>query len=203
MAPSGHRTDVALTSADDPKRTLGNSFAGMPIEFDHVRVSNGECGLCETRFDVVLSPNQRSGFGSVLWWSCLAMLAIGANGTAIMGRLADYADRAFAQPSRRAMGVNAYLIASAACIVPGGEAADRFGAQPASLVGLGLFGVASCIIAMADTQSALLAGRTLQGFAAAFEVPCTLAAVDTSAAPERRAAAIGAFARRRSNWAMR
>jgi predicted MFS family arabinose efflux permease len=33
----------------------------------------------------------------------------------------------------------------------------------------------------------------LQGFAAAFAVPCTLAAVDTSAAPERRAAAIGAW----------
>ena len=89
--------------------------------------------------------------------------------------------------------VNAHLVTSAACIVLGGQAADRFGARPASLIGLALFGVASCIIAMADTQAALLAGRTLQGFAAAFAVPCTLAAVDTSAAPERRAAAIGAW----------
>src|SRR5262249_40972791 len=45
----------------------------------------------------------------------------------------------------------------------------------------------------ADTQATLLAGRTLQGFAAAIAVPCTLAAVDSSAAPERRAAAIGAW----------
>jgi hypothetical protein len=46
------------------------------------------------------------------------------------------------------------------------------------------------MIAIADTQAALLAGRTLQGFAAAFAVPCTLAAVDSGAAPERRAAAV-------------
>ncbi len=46
---------------------------------------------------------------------------------------------------------------------------------------------------MADSQAALLAGRTLQGLAAAIAVPCTLAAVNASAAPERKAAAIGAW----------
>jgi predicted MFS family arabinose efflux permease len=58
---------------------------------------------------------------------------------------------------------------------------------------LALFALASCIIATAATQHALLAGRSLQGLAAAFAVPSTLAAVDTSAAPERRGAAIGAW----------
>jgi hypothetical protein len=38
-------------------------------------------------FDVILSANQRPGFASVLWSSCLAMLAVGANGTAIMAAL--------------------------------------------------------------------------------------------------------------------
>jgi hypothetical protein len=38
---------------------------------------------------------------------------------------------------------------SAACIVLGGQAADRLGARLASMVGLALFGVASCIIAAA------------------------------------------------------
>jgi len=61
------------------------------------------------------------------------------------------------------------------------------------MAGLALFAVASCIIASAGTQTTLLAGRALQGLAAAFAVPSTLAAVDTSAAPERRAAAIGAW----------
>jgi len=89
--------------------------------------------------------------------------------------------------------VNAYLVVSAACIVLGGQTADWFGARLASMIGLALFGVASCIIAIADTQATLLAGRTLQGFAAALAVPCTLAAVNSGVAPERRAAAIGAW----------
>ncbi len=89
--------------------------------------------------------------------------------------------------------VNAYLVASAACIVLGGQTADWFGARLASIVGMALFAVASCIIAIADTQTTLLAGRTLQGFAAALAVPCTLAAIDGSAVPQRRAAAIGAW----------
>jgi MFS family permease len=58
---------------------------------------------------------------------------------------------------------------------------------------LALFGVASCVIAMAGEQTALLVGRALQGFAAAIAVPCTLAAVNASAAPERKAAAISAW----------
>ena len=120
------------------------------------------------------------------------MLAVGANSTAIMAALPTMRTELSLSPAGVQWAVNAYLVVSAACIVLGGQAADRFGARLASMVGLALFGVASCIIATAGTQTALLAGRALQGLAAAFAVPSTLAAVDTSAAPERRAAAIGA-----------
>jgi MFS family permease len=89
--------------------------------------------------------------------------------------------------------VNAYLVVSAAFIVLGGQAADRFGARAASQAGLVLFAVASCIIATTGSEAVLLAGRALQGLAAAFAVPCTLAAVHGAAAPERRAGAIGAW----------
>jgi hypothetical protein len=146
-------------------------------------------------FDVIPSANQRPGFASVLWSSCLAMLAVGANGTAIMAALPTMQTELFLSSAGVQWAVNAYLVAAAACIVLGGQAADRFGARRASIVGLALFGIASCMIALADTQAALLAGRTLQGFAAAFAVPCTLAALSTGAAPERTAAAIGAWDR--------
>ena len=121
------------------------------------------------------------------------MLAVGANSTAIMAALPNMRIELSLSPAGVEWAVNAYLVVSAAFIVLGGQAADRFGARLASMVGLALFGVASCIIATAGTQAALLAGRALQGLAAAFAVPSTLAAVDTSAAPERRAAAIGAW----------
>jgi len=89
--------------------------------------------------------------------------------------------------------VNAYLVVSAAFIVLGGQAADRFGARLASIAGLTLFGAASCIIATAYAEWSLLAGRALQGLAAAFAVPSTLAAVNAAAAPARKAAALGAW----------
>jgi MFS family permease len=133
-------------------------------------------------------------FASVLWSSCLAMLAVGANSTAIMAALPDMQTQLSLSPAGVEWAVNAYLVVSAACIALGGQAADRFGSRLVALVGLTLFGVASCIIATAFEQTALLAGRALQGLAAAFAVPSTLAAVDTSAAPERRAAATGAWA---------
>ena len=144
-------------------------------------------------FDVILSANQRPGFASVLWSSCLAMLAVGANGTAIMAALPTMQTELFLSSAGVQWAVNAYLVVSAAFIVLGGQAADRFGARLASMLGLALFGVASCIIAAAGTQAELLVGRGLQGLAAAVAVPSTLVAVDTSAAPERRAAAIGAW----------
>jgi predicted MFS family arabinose efflux permease len=61
------------------------------------------------------------------------------------------------------------------------------------LFGLVMFGVASVIIATARSPALLLSGRALQGLAAAFAVPGTLAAIETAAVPERKASAIGAW----------
>jgi MFS family permease len=121
------------------------------------------------------------------------MLAVGANSTAIMAALPTMQTELQLSPIGLQWAVNSYLVVSAACIVLGGRAADRFGARLASMLGLALFGIASCIIATATTETALLGGRSLQGLGAAFAVPSTLAAVDISAAPERKGTAIGAW----------
>ncbi len=83
----------------------------------------------------------------MLWSSCLAMLAVGANSAAIMAALPSKRTDLVLSPEGVQWAVNAYLVASAACIVLGGQAADRFGARLTSMVGLTLFGVASSIIA--------------------------------------------------------
>jgi MFS family permease len=137
--------------------------------------------------------NQQTGFAAVLWSSCLAMLAVGINSTAITAALPTIRTELSLSASGVQWAVNAYLLVSAACVALGGQAGDRFGARLASIVGLALLGVASCMIAVAGTQTVLLAGRGLQGIAAAIAVPCTLAAVSAGAAPERRAAAIAAW----------
>jgi MFS family permease len=128
-----------------------------------------------------------------MWSSCLAMLAVGANSTGIMAALPNMRTELALNSAGVEWAVNAYLVVSAAFIVLGGQVADRFGARLASMVGLTLFGVASCIIAAAGTQAELLLGRALQGLAAAVAVPSTLAAVDAGTAPDRRAAAIAAW----------
>ena len=140
-----------------------------------------------------VKSGQAAGFALVAGSTSLAMLAVGANSTAIMAALPTMKSELLLSAAAVEWAVNAYLLVSAACIVLGGQAADRFGARPASMAGLALFGIASCIIALAGTQAALLAGRALQGLAAAFAVPATLAAVDSSAPPERKAAASGAW----------
>ena len=107
--------------------------------------------------------NQQTGAVAILWSSCLAILAVGANSTAIMAALPSMRTELLLSSDGVQWAVNAYLVVSAAFIVLGGRAADRFGARQASMLGLALFGVASCIIALAGTQTALLAGRALQG----------------------------------------
>ena len=147
-----------------------------PFEYDAIHASSARCWV-----EDAATLNHRTVFASVLWSSCLAMLAVGANSTAIMAALPDMRTELSLSSAGVEWAVNAYLVVSAACIVLGGQAADRFGSRLASMFGLTLFGVASCIIAAAFEQTALLAGRALQGLAAAFAVPSTLAAVDTSA----------------------
>ncbi|MBV8766744.1 MAG: MFS transporter [Hyphomicrobiales bacterium] len=132
-------------------------------------------------------------YASVLWCSCLAMLAVGANGTAIMAALPSMAGELSLTQAGVEWAVNAYLVVSAATIVLGGQAADRFGAPQASIVGLAVFTLASCIIGFANTPSVLLAGRALQGLGAALAVPSTLAAVGTGATLEKRTAAMAAW----------
>ena len=99
--------------------------------------------------------NQRTGFAAVLWSSCLTMLAVGINSTAIMAALPSMRTELGLSSAGVEWAVNAYLVVSAAFIVLGGQGADRFGARPASVAGLALFVVASCIIANAGTQAEL------------------------------------------------
>src|SRR5215472_15480131 len=99
--------------------------------------------------------NQRTGFTAVLWSSCLAMLAVGINSTAIMAALPNMRTELGLSSAGVEWAVNAYLVVSAAFIVLGGQGADRFGARPASVAGLALFVVASCMIANAGTQAEL------------------------------------------------
>ena len=68
--------------------------------------------------------NQRTGFAAVLWSSCLAMLAVGVNSTAIMAALPTMRSELGLSSAGVEWAVNAYLVVSAAFIVLGGQAAE-------------------------------------------------------------------------------
>jgi len=60
---------------------------------------------------------QQTRYTSVLWPSCLAMLAVGANGTAIMAALPTMRTELFLTAAGVQWAVNAYLVVSAAYVV--------------------------------------------------------------------------------------
>jgi MFS family permease len=122
------------------------------------------------------------------------MLTLGVNGTAIMAALPTIRHDLGLGARQLEWAINVYLVVSAACIIPGGKTCDRVGARRVAIGGLVLFAIASMIVAMTNAPAGLMAGRALQGLAAALAVPATLAAVTEASPPDRRASAIGAWA---------
>lgn len=141
---------------------------------------------------VLASPDQRAR--TTLAAACLGMLTLGVNGTAIMAALPTIRHALGLSAGELEWAINAYLIVSAACIIPGGKLCDDVGARRICLIGLVLFAGASVVVATAQVPAALLAGRALQGLAAALSVPATLAAINEASPPDRRPTAIGAWA---------
>src|SRR5829696_9121639 len=68
---------------------------------------------------------QRNAFEPILWSSCLAMFAVGANSTAIMAALPSMTTELSLSSAGVEWAVNSYLVVSASFIVLGGQAADR------------------------------------------------------------------------------
>jgi MFS family permease len=87
--------------------------------------------------------------------------------------------------------VSGYTLAFGGLLLLGGRAADLFGARPLVIVGLALFAGASLLAGLAPTGWALLAGRVLQGLAAAILSPSALSLVVTMFEGTERDRALG------------
>lgn len=89
--------------------------------------------------------------------------------------------------------IDAYLLAMAAAILPGGSLSDRFGRVPVMRFGLLAFGAGSVLAAAATSPAMLITARLIQGLGAAFLVPGSLALINTVFDKEHRSAAIGVW----------
>jgi len=89
--------------------------------------------------------------------------------------------------------VDAYLVTLSALVLLGGSLGDLYGRRRVFMAGLGGFVAASFLCGLAPNAGALIAARALQGVAAAFLVPGSLALISASFRPEDRSQAVGAW----------
>ncbi|WP_431930070.1 MFS transporter [Nonomuraea jabiensis] len=88
--------------------------------------------------------------------------------------------------------VDAFSICLAACMLSGGSLGDRYGRKRWFLIGIAIFLAGSLLCAMASTLTVLIAGRAVQGIAAALLVPGALSIIGQSEPdPARRARLLG------------
>jgi EmrB/QacA subfamily drug resistance transporter len=89
--------------------------------------------------------------------------------------------------------VNAYTLTLAALILLGGSLGDRVGRRRTFVSGVGLFGLASVLCALAPGITMLVLARAAQGVGAALLTPGSLAIISATFRPEDRSRAIGAW----------
>ena len=90
--------------------------------------------------------------------------------------------------------VNAYLLPLSALLLAGGAVGDLYGRRSMLIGGVAIFAVASVLCALAPSLALLLAGRVLQGAAAALLLPNSLATLGATFEGEARGRAIGVWA---------
>ncbi len=90
--------------------------------------------------------------------------------------------------------VNGYLLTLASLLILAGKLADTYGRRRMFLIGLGGFGAASVLCAIAPTMEVLIGFRLLQGMFGAVVVPTSLALINANFSGEERGRAFGVWA---------
>ena len=121
----------------------------------------------------------------------LALLVAGAffmeflDGTIIVTALPRMALSLQSDPVSLHVGISAYLLTVAIFILPGGWAADRFGARRVFTAAIVLFTVSSALCGLAQSLPQFVAARVLQGIGGAMMVPVgRLVVLRTTAKPD-------------------
>jgi len=132
------------------------------------------------------------------WWTlaavCVPLFAVCVNTTSINTALPAIAQDFHSTQASLQWVVNAYVLAAAAFVVTCGDLGDIYGRRRVFVYGIGVYALASLVIALSTGPSMLIAGRALQGLGSAVIVPVSLSIIGVSFAPERRTGAIGIWA---------
>ena len=132
--------------------------------------------------------------GLILATSILASSLAFIDGSVVNVGLSVIRDALHADASELQWVINAYLLPLSALLLLGGAVGDRFGSGRVLWMAIAAFGVASVLCGLAQNLPWLLTGRVLQGTAAAFVLPNSLAVLGESFSGEARGRAIGIWA---------
>ncbi|MBV9344566.1 MAG: MFS transporter [Gammaproteobacteria bacterium] len=99
-----------------------------------------------------------------------------------------------ADPAALQWVINAYLLPLSALLLLGGAVGDRFGQRRTLLCGVAAFALASALCALAPSLAVLLGARAVQGTAAAFMLPNSLAVLSGAFTGSARGRAVGLWA---------
>jgi EmrB/QacA subfamily drug resistance transporter len=136
-----------------------------------------------------LSRNRKM---AVLLISCMSLLIVGLDITAVNIALPDIGHDLDAGISQLQWTVAAYTVAMASLLMCGGSMADRLGRKRIFVVGLSVFAVASMLCSLAPTVESLIAFRVLQGVGASMLNPVAMSIItNTFTDPRERAQAVG------------
>jgi MFS family permease len=98
-----------------------------------------------------------------------------------------------ASPAALQLTMSGYAVAYAVLLILGGRLGDLFGRRRIFLIGLAGFAAASALCGWAWSPQALVAGRLIQGVAAAALAPQALASIHTLFPPTEKPKALGLF----------
>lgn len=135
------------------------------------------------------TPTARWAIGATVLGSGIAFL----DGTVVNVALPAIARNLHAGVIGLQWTVEAYLITLTALMLLGGSLGDIYGRRRTFVAGLGAFGVASAVCALAPSIGVLIAARAVQGVAGALLVPSSLSIISATFHPDDRSRAVGAW----------
>jgi DHA2 family multidrug resistance protein-like MFS transporter len=136
--------------------------------------------------------------GSRRWWAlaavCLAVLAVGVDGTVLSVALPTLSKALHASESDLQWFSSGYFLVLAAAMLPAGLLGDRYGRKKVLLVSLGLFGAGSAASAYSTSVGEFLAARVLMGLAGAGLMVMAISALTVLFSKDERPKAVGIWA---------
>src|SRR5215218_7444238 len=132
------------------------------------------------------------------WWIltvlCTSLMILIIGNTALNVAIPTLASDLNASTSELQWMVDAYALVFAGFLFSGGALGDRFGRKGALQLGLLIFLFGSLFAALQDASWAVIAGRSIMGFGAAFVMPATLSIITNVFPPHERTKAIAVWA---------